>query len=282
MTSWDFPCSDPVDINIESWTSGSIVVAGEPTHAIIVEIVPSRRAANADLLEQVEVEFDDHQLYIRGPRQGAFRRNSGLDLTIKVPAGSSCAAKTVSADVSCVGTVSGLSVQTVSGDVSAETVTGDVIVRSASGDVLLNTAGADLMVQTASGDTTVTRVGGAARIHVASGDVSLGYCAGRVTARTASGDVQLRAVVSGEIEVSSASGDVEVAVVPGTGVYLDLSSTTGSVQSELDEMSVDQGNEAASAEVEIKVRTMSGDIRISRASAPERNGSASQVPADAE
>ena len=281
MTNWDFACSEPVDINIDRWTSGSIVVAGEPTDAIIVEVVPSRRSRNGDLLDEVEIEFEDHQLYVRGPREGAFRRNSGLDLTIKAPAGSSCAAKTVSADLSCVGAVSGLTLHTASGDLSAETVTGDVSVRSASGDVLLNTANADVTVHTASGDTTVTRIGGAARIHTASGDVALGYCAGPVTARTASGDVRLGAVVSGAIEVSSASGDAEVAVVPGIGVYLDLSSTTGSVRSELDEVNVDEGNEAMTAAVEIKVRTMSGDIRITRSRA-ERPGPVSEVPADVE
>jgi DUF4097 and DUF4098 domain-containing protein YvlB len=269
MTHWDFPCSDPVDISIDSWISGGIVVAGEPTDAITVEVVPSHRGAHVtDLLDQVTVAFEDGQLYVRGPRAGSFRRRSGLDLTIKAPAGSSCAAKTVSAGLSCVGELSGLALNTASGNLAAATVTGDITVRSASGDVLLERARGDLTVHTASGDTRATRVDGAVRINTASGDVSIGYCAGPVTTRTASGDVQLGGVVSGAVEIASSSGDVEVSVVPGIGVYLDLSSNGGDVRSDLDEV---DASEDATAAVDIRVRAMSGDIRVTRSSSARRD-----------
>ena len=125
MTNWDFACSDPVDISVDSWGSGSIVVSGEPTSAVTVEVVPSHRRADVDgLLDQVQVAFEDGQLYIRGPRVATFRRKQGLDLTIKAPAGSSCAAKTVSADLSCVGEISAVSLQTASGDLTAASVGG--------------------------------------------------------------------------------------------------------------------------------------------------------------
>jgi DUF4097 and DUF4098 domain-containing protein YvlB len=280
MTTWDFPCSDPVDISVDGWTSGSIVVSGEPTETVVVEVVSSRRSGAAELLDQVRVEFDDGQLSIHGPRGLSFGRRHGLDLTIKAPAGSSCAAKTASADLSCVGTLSAASLNTASGDLSAQTITGDVTVRSASGDIMLGETGGDLTVHTASGDTTATQVDGEVRINSASGDVTIGYCAGAVTSRTASGDVQLGAVVSGDIQLNSASGDVEVAVVPGIGVYLDLSSTSGSVRSELDEVGADEAAEADSAAVQIKVRTLSGDIRITRSRSGRRDP-VSPAPADA-
>jgi hypothetical protein len=264
MTQWDFPCSDPVDISIDLWTSGGIFLSGEPTDTIVVEVVPSHRGSHVtDLVDQVTVAFEDGQLYIRGPRITAFRRRSGLDLTIKAPAGSSCAAKTASADLSCVGELSGLVLNTASGDLTAATVTGDVTIRSASGDVMLDKTGGELTVHTASGDTQATWVDGGARINTASGDVTIGYCAGPVTARTASGDVHLGGVVSGSVEISSSSGDVDVAVVPGIGVYLDLLSNSGGVRSELAEV---DGTEDASAAVDIRVRTNSGDIRITKSS----------------
>ncbi|MBO0836324.1 MAG: DUF4097 family beta strand repeat protein, partial [Actinobacteria bacterium] len=203
MTSWDFPCFDPVDISIDSWTSGSIVVAGEPTETLAVEVLPSSRSNAADLLDQVEVEFDDGQLYIRGPRGLSFHRRSGLDLTIKAPVGSSCAAKTVAADLSCVGTLSALTMNTASGNLSAKTITGDVIVRSASGDIVLDETGGELTVHTASGNITANQIDGEVRINSASGDVTIGYCARAVTNKTASGDVRLDAVVSGDIDLRS-------------------------------------------------------------------------------
>jgi Toastrack DUF4097 len=268
MTKWEFPCSDPVDISVDSWASGSIAVAAEPTGTLVVEVEPSHRGRGADLVDDVQVAFEDGQLYIRGPRGIAFRPRSGLDLTIKAPAGSTCAAKTASAGLSCVGALSALSMSTASGDLTAASVTGDVTVRSASGDVLLDKVGGELTAHTASGDIQVRQVSGSARINSASGDVAIGYCADSVTASSASGNVRLDGVASGLVQVNSATGDVRVAVVPGIGVYLDLSSLTGSVRSDLDE--VDSPGGDAEAAVEIRVRTMSGGIRIGKA----RNGQA--------
>ncbi|HUD77361.1 MAG TPA: DUF4097 family beta strand repeat-containing protein [Streptosporangiaceae bacterium] len=280
MTNWDFPCSDPVDISIDTWTSGSIVVAGEPTSTITVEVVPSHHGADVDdLIAQVGVAFDDGQLYIRGPRLSGFRRKKGLDLTIKVPQGSSCAAKTVSADLAAVGELSGLTMQTASGDVTAAAVTGNVTVQSASGDVLLQAAGGDIAINTASGDIQAASVDGDARINTASGDVTIGHCTGSVQARTASGDVDLSAVASGEVDLVSASGDLAVAVVPGIGVYLDLASTSGSIRSELD--ASDDGEDASVAAVQISCRTLSGDIRIRKARGAAAQPAAPAGPADA-
>ena len=84
-----------------------------------------------------------------------------------------------------------------------------------------------------------------------------------MTARTASGDVRLDGIASGLVELNSATGDIRVSVVPGIGVYLDLSSLSGSVRSYLDEVNNPDGD--ADTAVEIRARTMSGDIRIMKA-----------------
>jgi Putative adhesin len=266
MTTWDFACSDPVDISIDSWASGSIVVSGEPTTTVTVEVVPGSRSADVDdLLAQVQVGFDDGQLYIRGPRSVAFGRRRRLDLTIKAPNGSSCAAKTASADLACVGDLSALTVQTASGDVTAASVSGEVTVQSASGDVLLDRTGGDVAIRTASGDVHASRVDGYARISTASGDVAIGYCASSVTMQTASGDIRLGAVAAGQIELRSTSGDMQVGVVPGIGVYLDLASTSGSIHSALDPSNSDDDPDESGVPVQISCRTLSGDIRITKA-----------------
>ncbi|HEY2639137.1 MAG TPA: DUF4097 family beta strand repeat-containing protein [Streptosporangiaceae bacterium] len=282
MTSWDFPCSDPVDISIDSWASGSVVVAGEPTTELTVEVLPARKNANvADLIAHVEVSFEDGQLYVRGPRLGSFRRNTGLDLVIKAPAGSSCAAKTASADIACVGELSALATHTASGDVTAALITGDVTAQSASGDVLLNRACGALTVQTASGDVQAAQVDGDAHVNTASGDIAVGYCTGSVAAHTTSGDIRLDAVAAGRVELASTSGDIDVAVVPGLGVYLDLASTSGDIRSDL-EPGDDHGDNTGGS-VEIKCRSLSGDIRIRKARPGQGRVSevAIQAPQDA-
>jgi DUF4097 and DUF4098 domain-containing protein YvlB len=264
MTNWDFACSDPVDINVNDWGSGSIVVSGEPTSSITVEVVPTRRSAGVDdLLDQVQVTFEDGQLYIAGPRVTTFRRKQGLDLTIKAPSGSSCAAKTVSADLSCVGEISAVSMQTASGDLTAASV-GDVAMRSASGDVLVNRAAGTVSIHTASGDVQATRIDGDVRINTASGDVTIGFCAGPVAVHTASGDVKLSGIDAGRVELVSASGDLTVSVVPGRAVYLDLASNSGDIRSELDASDGNEPEDSAAA-VQLTCRTTSGDIKIIKA-----------------
>lgn len=268
MTTWDFAWSDPIDISVDNWTAGSIVVSGEPTSAVVVEVVPSHR--HADLTDQVQVTFEDGQLYVHGPRV-AFRRWQGIDLTIKAPAGSTCAAKTVSADVSCVGDISAVSLHTASGDLTAASI-GDVAMRSASGDVLLNRVTGTLFVHTASGDVAATRTDGEVRINSASGDVAIGYCGGPVAVHTASGDVKLSGVGAGRVELASASGDLAIAVMPGLGVYLDLASHSGDIRSDLDaDDAPDSEGQPAAAEPEnalrVMCRTTSGDIKITKSRA---------------
>ena len=57
---------------------------------------------------------------------------------------------------------------------------------------------------------------------------------GGVTVRTASGDVQIEAASGHRTDVNAASGDISVGVAPGIGVYLELSSLSGTVSSELE------------------------------------------------
>ncbi|MBO0833392.1 MAG: hypothetical protein J2P29_15630, partial [Actinobacteria bacterium] len=73
-------------------------------------------------------------------------------------------------------------------------------------------------------------------------------------------------------------GDVNVAVVPGIGVYLDLSSTSGSVRSDLDE--VDANETADAATVTVRARTFSGDVRVTKSRSGRRDP-VSPAPADA-
>ena len=203
MAMWDFACSDPIDISVSNWIAGSIVVSGQPTRSVVVEVVASHR--NAELVDQVQVAFEDGQLYVQGPRVPTFRRWQGLHLTIKAPPGSTCAARTVSADLSCVGDISAVSMHTASGDLTAASV-GEVAMRSASGGALLNRVTGTLFVHTASGDVSATRTDGEVRINSASGDVAIGHSGGPVAVHTASGDVKLSAVGAGPVELAQHIG----------------------------------------------------------------------------
>jgi DUF4097 and DUF4098 domain-containing protein YvlB len=264
MTNWDFACSQPIDIQVDSWASGSVAVAGEPTDTVTVHVVPAHHGGDSEaLLSEVRVSFEDGRLRISGPREISFRRRHGLDLTIKAPAGSRLTAKTASADVSCVGELGTLTVTTASGDVTASSVTGHAEVRTASGDIMIQDA-ATAKANTASGDIHFDRVRGEASLNTASGDVRVRQCSGSVEARSVSGDLNISGVAAGNVSLNSVSGDLVVGVVPGIGVYLDLASTTGDIRRQLD----DADGEGASAAAEIRCRTLSGDILIRRAATP--------------
>jgi DUF4097 and DUF4098 domain-containing protein YvlB len=263
MTTWNFPCPEPASIGISSWAAGSVAVAGEQTDTVSVEVVASDPRADVDdLLQLVKVSFENGTLTVRGPRaEGLWRRRTGLDLTIKAPAGSACQARTASADVSVVGRLGALNVHTASGDVTATAECGPVTLRTASGDIFVERAGADAQISTASGDVQIGRVSGEVSINAVSGDLSIGTAAGQLGAHTISGDIAVRDLTGGQADLGTTSGDVQVMVTPGVGVYLDLSSMSGHVRSELDE----EHGGGADATLEIKCRSISGDIRVAKA-----------------
>ena len=156
-----------------------------------------------------------------------------------------------------------LDVNVASADVEANGRLGDVSVDSASGDVRLAAVDGRLEVNTASGDVRVEFVGGDLRINSASGDVVVDQHEHDAKIRTASGDVVLRSALQGKIDVTSASGDVEVAVRPGTKIYIDASSMSGDMSSELDVS--DTPSESGGPSLDFRARTMSGDVLVRRA-----------------
>jgi DUF4097 and DUF4098 domain-containing protein YvlB len=82
---------------------------------------------------------------------------------------------------------------------------------------------------------------------------------------TVSGDVELEAAARGA-RVNTVSGDVNVAARPGLALWIDVQSVSGSVSSDLDVG--DAPPVESVAQVELRVRTVSGDVRVSRSGAP--------------
>jgi DUF4097 and DUF4098 domain-containing protein YvlB len=278
MSTWEFPSTEPADIRISPWPAGSVAVSGEQTDMITVKVTPARPDSQS-LLDQVQVTFDHGRLTITGlEERGFFRRHTGLDLTVTAPAGSDCEARTASADVACVGDLGALTVRTASGDVTASSARGRLTVKTASGDVTVGEAGSDLDIDTVSGDAQVSSVRGDLWAKTVSGDVMIGSCDGSVTASTTSGDVHLRDCSSGLVEMASISGDLTIAVRRGLGVYLDLSTMSGSVRSDLDAGETAGAADEQQAMLTVKCRTISGDIVIRKghaAATTDNSGSGS-------
>jgi DUF4097 and DUF4098 domain-containing protein YvlB len=226
MAIWEFPAQDPVSLQLRI-ANGTIAVAARQTELVTVALDGDNGGTR--------VEFEQGTLSILAP-DGA-----SLDALIQLPEGSSAAVHAVSADVRCSGELGALDVHTASGDVSAERVTGEADIVTSSGDVRVAAATA-------------------IRAKTASGDITLGQATGLVTAHTASGDVRIAQASGRRTEITATSGDISVAVARGAGVYLDLSTMSGTVRSELD-----PADETAAADLTVTCRSISGDVRVSRA-----------------
>ena len=264
MPQWEFPGSDPIDV-FADLASGRLALAAGPVSATSVTVAPSRFSRNAEkLISEFRVTFDGGRLEVVGPkRPGLFRGSASFDVTITLPEGSRGALRTASADISCTGDLGALEAHTASGDITAASVTGHLQAESSSGDVRLDETG-PVEIRTASGDVRLARARDDVSVRTASGDVTIANAPESVTVFTASGDVRLARVARGSAKVNTASGDVVIGVAAGVGVYLDLSSATGSVTSQLDDT-----EPSDDVPLTVRCRTASGDIRITRAAAAE-------------
>ncbi len=152
---------------------------------------------------------------------------------------------------------------TASGEVEGRGTFGDVSIDSASGDIRLERVEGRFECNTASGDVQVEFVGDVLRVNSASGDVDLGDIEGDAKIRTASGDIQIRSAVKGKIDINSASGDVQVGIRRGSSVYIDASSMSGDMTSDMDVSDAPPVSDGPS--VDFRARTMSGDVVVRRA-----------------
>jgi Putative adhesin len=269
-----FDVTGPVELDIRL-TSGEIEI--DPTLDGHVEIeLTAHDEESQRLVDEARVELQDHserqRVIVDVPqrRGGGFSfgivfGRSGITCRVRCPEGSLVGAKSKSADLLARGTIGGLTVQTASGDVEVDRVLGSVNVKSASGDVQAREVNGGVSVQTASGDIEVEVVRGPVSIATASGDVSIREAYDDVSANTVSGDQDHGAVMTGRVAAHSVSGDVHIGVRRGSRVFLDCNTVSGETSSDLD-----LTPDAATGDgplVEIRAKTVSGDIKITRAAA---------------
>lgn len=186
-----------------------------------------------------------------------------VSVRIVCPDRSDLECDTASADVRVIGTLGDARLRTASGDFEVDRVEGALEAKTASGDVRVEHVGGRANLHTVSGDVDVRAVMSGLAANSVSGDVVLGEILGDLTAGTVSGDLMVRAAGPGEVGLKAVSGDVVVAMRRGLRVRLDVSSVSGSVGSELDVS--DAPARADGPEANLRIRTVSGDVRITRA-----------------
>ena len=261
---YEFDRSTPVTVVLRAH-GGSVDVVAEERTSIEVDVQPmGGNGDEAAQATQVVLEDDTLLIQVPGNEFWSWRRSPKLRITARVPAGSALAGKTASADVRAAGVYSDVRLDVASADVQVAEATGDVSLDSASGELSVARVGGSLRAKTASGNVRVGDVTGDVSVDSASGQIRTGAIDGSLRGSTASGDIEIGSLRQGKADIRTASGDVTVGVAAGTSIWMDLNAISGKSVTDL----TSQGDVPPTdnpVELELRVRTASGDIRIHRA-----------------
>lgn len=251
--------------------SGSVTIESREGTDVLDVRVEALDAAAEELLDRVEIDVSETdpdrtdspvRLRIAVPER-RLMRTPRFAVRVLTPADAAVRVAVASADVELLGRFARTDLTGASGDLAVGEVT-DLELRTASGDARVGTVHGRASIGAASGDVRIGRVDGALQIRTASGDVSAEHAGGATSISTASGDVVVGEAAGETLKVKTASGDISVGVAPGLRVWLDLASVSGRMTSDLDEVVADAGGRPNLA---LTLRTVSGDLRISRAAA---------------
>ena len=271
MPTFETPGPVLLDIRLPS---GTIEIVTSDRRDTEVDLQPLRDdevtgEAFAAARVQVHDASDRRVVLVDVPsRRGFFGRQPQFRLRVRAPEGAGLSCRTRSADVNCAGVFGDLDVKSASGDVVFDVVSGDAIVNTASGDVRGGVVRGRVGVTTASGDVFVERAEGGAHLNAVSGDVFVHEALAEVELHTVSGDQKVESAAGGPISSQSVSGDVWIGIARGTRVYINASSVSGDTTSALT-MTEGPGEGASQEIVEVRVNTVSGDIHLARAVAPD-------------
>jgi hypothetical protein len=230
------------------------------------------RDSSRDAAGKTIPELRGGELVIEVPQQSRFGFRGGdaqVRVSVSAPRGTHVHLRTASADARLQGELGSVDGATASGSMIAEQVDGDVTFKTASGDISIEEVGGEARLNTVSGDVRLGSVGGRAAVKLVSGDIEVGRGASDVSVDSVSGDVSVRAVDRGETSVKSVSGDITVGIVSGTKVWLDVNSMSGDTSSDLDPS---DGPADSAQSLRVKASSTSGDVRITRSTAPAAAG----------
>jgi hypothetical protein len=258
----------PGDVRVRvALGSGDVRIDAGSEARTDVELVPLRdddvtRQAIADAVVEARERGDRTEIVVEIPRKGGWGflgRGPSVGVRVRCPEGAGADVSSASADVTTTGRLGDVEVKTASGDVALDVVAG-LKVTTASGDVTAREVAGDGNVKTASGDVSVRQSNAALSLSLASGDAVVGEARGSLSVATVSGDQEIGSVETGLIKLQSVSGDVRVGVKPGLRVWIDATSVSGSMTSDLAMGGEPTGE--GDVQVELRARTVSGDVRI--------------------
>lgn len=265
-----FSTPNPVSLFVEL-RSGDLVVRTAETAETLVEV----SGKDAD---DVMVEQHDDEITVTAQHGGGFFGSSRqLSVNVSMPHDSRLVTKLGSADVRVQGRLGETRLKSGSGDIRIDELGADASIETGSGDVQVDVVAGALQVKCGSGDVTLDRLGGPTEVTTGSGNVVVVSAHAAVAAKSGSGDMRVREALAdvvlstasgdvvvdrmhvGQLTAKNVSGDIKIGVPGGIPVWTDISSTTGSVRSNLKGAGQPEDGQDF---IELRARTVSGDVYL--------------------
>lgn len=281
------PPVDATGVVVDATVCADVWVIASASSDATVEVRPRTRSRGLDVraAEQAVVERGDGRLRVmlRPLRPYSWFSDGGaVDIVIEVPIGGDVEVTSGMGALRCRGELgavalrtgmgpihaehcASLRAKTGMGEVSVERVTGHAEITTGSGKIRIGEVDGDAVVRSGDGDTLIGEVTGDLQIKAANGAIEVERAGSSVTATSANGGIRIGEVARGSISVRTAAGSLEVGVVDGTSAWLDLKTTYGRVNHELDPAEAPQGGADA---IEVRARSAYGDITVRRAARP--------------
>jgi DUF4097 and DUF4098 domain-containing protein YvlB len=251
------------DVEIYGWDKDEIRVRGE-LDALVDEFI-------------FEVKGDQARIEVRLPRHNV-NWGDGSNLEIYVPENSTVDFQGVSTDTSIENLLGGLRVRSVSGDITAANIQERVHIKTVSGDIDISDSSGEANIATVSGEIEIEMDSGKIMLDTVSGDIEAEleeFSELRANAVSGGIEVEGKLVDNGDIDMSSVSSDLVLKLAEPINAHLVVETGPGG---EIENFLTDDepiekfhsrmGLEATlgSGEGTIKLRTVSGDVRINDAS----------------
>ncbi|HEY5873288.1 MAG TPA: DUF4097 family beta strand repeat-containing protein [Gaiellaceae bacterium] len=255
--------------------SGRVLVTTADQPSTTVEVVAIGRRGQ-DAIDEIDVTLDDrpgrHVVKIEQRdrfRWGPIQITWGGDFECRIvcPPGTDLEFSGGSTDLRAEGELGEVSVRTASGDIRVESASRELQAKTASGDISVDTIAAQSSLATVSGEIDVERLDAPVTARSVSGRVTIASISAALGVSTTSGNIDLKAISGGDVRAKSVSGDVRIGVARGTRTWVDASSVSGRLESELGLEDQEPSGDAGDAVVPLHVKTVSGDVSIVRAAA---------------